>query len=1344
MKSGEMGNIFYLDLSDDALFEGWNELENPHFAPAFRWSKGESKINVQGLGKSWCSLRIHRSKTNDGYFSIWLDGKHKIFEDKAEEAKQEFSFYLPDDTDFLLLKTSPWRPCDYSASEDKRTLGVALSKACFTGFCHNYFPVIENKAEKFAKNCAEKLSNSTPEEVIRFCQEAKKSTTKTSESIAVIYGCLVYLLETFPQISIKKMDANGELSRFLATADMPYHDAGGIIYICFSRHKEAFYRSTLDEEATAQWRGNVNFLLKKQDQKMILDRPIGEVFWVTEKISLLFLAGNIYMNDSEAKFFHQMFFSKLIGLDSKIAMLKVHRAAELLEYERLKAQVEAPWCEADGRMRKEIRDFRHLYPHSEKYDLLMGLFFLRKANFDRAKRYAFIGLRRRRLDYNLCALMGDICLQMGKFEEAANYYGRMLAKNAGKNRQWMVLDNNELNADANTRKRIASLFSQAEAHSPEMLARCTEEVGRVLITERARYGSQERLVYNDGKFSIAEWKDGELHGIKSGKDVFYVGNRKREGLPNFEVEYRQGELYKEYTADINGKYILPLMALSKDSGISIDYKGVHACYDDGNKIVNRFPEGNWQYLRLEGKCGIQSAREIMIGKPIPILHRKKNKRLVLNLFIDALSMNEIKDNLPLYMPETYKFFSRGIIFRQAYGASDWTHPCTSSMFYGLELRKHQLFHERINLRQVPGYRSVAEHLHDQGYYCCNSFFDIPRFLANDAYRGYDMHLAAGVGADVYLLEALHLLEDLPTDTFLNLHFMDVHQANFNAHESWTQDINTLEIPFEQVMRNDMFVAGNENLPIEEQRDGRQNVYFSEISRLDRKLGRLYDFIIEHYKESEFLVVLHSDHGGGKTNLETRHHCNIAMMARGDGVPVRGFVDDEVVSALDYFSIYSHCCGFEPKLKTDSRLPRVFGGPGREYAVTQRLYHGQHYVISVNDLQYEYYLNTNADTLYDGKISWGDYEAHLYHHVDGRRDEVFDSELLGKYFQLAYDNFKYLDEPEMSNCKDNIFMKLLSHKIENRKTLVSIILDCRYEENIFPCLDSIMGQYMSEFSLLMLVEKSSYDFYQKNYSRVIQDTRVKLLPVSEGKKWQEISRFIKGKYLLFLEGHEVFAPTALEAMYNTAEQYKADAVENVLAFEMNSQVKGFPMDRYDQYMNKIVKGSVNWQPHKVSGNISDRISLWQNEMPKHLGCMLVSRDFLRKSSINPLQSEYGWAELFVFQLLFHAPSYVRISAPIYAYQIWDKNKDLDKSLRSLMSCMRILDEELSAIPYLQEKPELQDSVRERLYLSFEENYLKDASRERLGVAVKSLFQKHNQISRWLVEYMFMRGMEKLKV
>jgi hypothetical protein len=43
-------------------------------------------------------------------------------------------------------------------------------------------------------------------------------------------------------------------------------------------------------------------------------------------------------------------------------------------------------------------------------------------------------------------LMGDILLALGKYTEAANYYGRMLAKNAVKAvRHWMVLQNNELN-----------------------------------------------------------------------------------------------------------------------------------------------------------------------------------------------------------------------------------------------------------------------------------------------------------------------------------------------------------------------------------------------------------------------------------------------------------------------------------------------------------------------------------------------------------------------------------------------------------------------------------------------------------------------------------------------------------------------------------------------------------------------------------------------------------------------------------------------------------------------------------------------------------------------------------
>ena len=1049
----------YIDLSEDTLFENWNRLEHLKTYPMYRWSTGDSRINLREMSGVWCSIRLSGGGRVSPKFTVLLDGQIKVLEGETNTSPQNFVFYIPQGTQFFSIRSQGWRPCDYSSSRDGRTLGVGLSEVCFYTEGRPMFNMGGKLPSSFAQELIEEMEVDSPEKIIIHCEKIAKNAKTSRERIAAVYGGMMCLLKCFPSRKLSEVDIEKKLQSLIASIDMPFFDEGDEVATVFVDHANCFWRTSLDAFCKENWKNNVAFLQKKAIDGWKIEELSTKIFAVTESLVLYFVDGNIYLNYPKKELLKKLYFQNIVKQLSPheqwLILRSARMAVSLKSYRSLKSLVEAPWIATDGKLLQEIRRFKHFCPHSEKYDFLMGKFFQRRGDIKRAYRYAYIGLLRRRLDCQLSELMGNILTEMGEYKEAAGYYGRMLAKNAVKKvRHWMVLQNNELNASERTKACIARLLVLAEEKSSDLREACVEELGRVVITDRARYGSRQKLVYNDGKFSVIDFEDDEIHGIKSRENIFYPG---LSNWGNLVTEYWQGNLHKEIELNCEGQYIFPLMIFRKDTKLDISYNGLTVRYDQG-KVVRRFLPNKWQYLRLEGKCKIVSEQDFIAGKIIPINSPFKKRRLVVNLLVDALSMEEIHDNMEKFMPNTYRFFSNGTIFGQAYGISDWTHPCISSMFYGLDLRRNQLYHSRINLNQLPGYKSVADELQAQGYFCYSYVGDVARSLSNEAYCGFDMYRLIGQDSEAYIEETIKFLQTVPTNIFLNMHFDDVHDTNFNPHETWTRRIDTLGMPFDEVMKSDMFVSGNEQLTSELRREGRLSVYMHAIKELDRKLGIIYEYLERNFTEEDYLVVLHSDHGGGRYPLGTqRHHAHTCLMVRGDGVPHLGMVDNEIVSALDWFSIFEHFCEFKPKFSVDAHLPKAFGGPGRDYAVTQRLYPNQNYDLVINDLSYEYNCRTKDVLSYDAKVDMGTLECHLYRHTESGREEVFDQELLDKYFALAYEEAKYFDEPIEDN-HDNLFENLLEKQVVSN-TLVTVIIDGRDDESISSALRSFFGQTM---------------------------------------------------------------------------------------------------------------------------------------------------------------------------------------------------------------------------------------------------------------------------------------------
>ena len=106
-----------------------------------------------------------------------------------------------------------------------------------------------------------------------------------------------------------------------------------------------------------------------------------------------------------------------------------------------------------------------------------------------------------------------------------------------------------------------------------------------------------------------------------------------------------------------------------------------------------------QYINYrvpKGKVLISSEdREFRLGEVVPIIHDRKRKPLILNIFVDGLSQTVLENHMEMLMPNTYRFFREGMICTNAHTAGDWTFPSIASIVTGQTMANHKMLHSKL-------------------------------------------------------------------------------------------------------------------------------------------------------------------------------------------------------------------------------------------------------------------------------------------------------------------------------------------------------------------------------------------------------------------------------------------------------------------------------------------------------------------------------------------------------------------------------------------------------------------------------------------------------------------------
>ena len=425
---------------------------------------------------------------------------------------------------------------------------------------------------------------------------------------------------------------------------------------------------------------------------------------------------------------------------------------------------------------------------------------------------------------------------------------------------------------------------------------------------------------------------------------------------------------------------------------SEDMQDVHVQEEDKTPL-DICPQGfEPRPIRFEKKVQLTSDKPFSISAPVFLRHQKGCRRLVLNILADGLSWAKQKQLNYADVPCICHFFQDGIIFDDNFSVAEYTYPSLASIETGMHMHHSQIFHHDRYMELSQQYRTLSEQMANLGYYPVALMAD-PELLTNGVGRGY-ARMVVNVGTEMHIAPAVdrllrHLDAFAETDNFVFLHICDTHPYADNVQPL---EYSMTHYPLESFRGNEgkasVFLSAH---PMAREANRKH------IRRTDRFLEVLFAYVQAHYNKEEVMINLYSDHGTAVYDedwLLADNHVGAALMCYGGGVPALGHVN-ELTSNLDLYKIMGHVLGFPADMNyLDGELPKVFGGRGHEYVISNSIYHGQTYKLAIHTKRHEFRLETKALTQEDGSVDMRDFNYHMF---DRKTHEAVADRALADYF-----------------------------------------------------------------------------------------------------------------------------------------------------------------------------------------------------------------------------------------------------------------------------------------------------------------------------------------------------------
>lgn len=239
---------------------------------------------------------------------------------------------------------------------------------------------------------------------------------------------------------------------------------------------------------------------------------------------------------------------------------------------------------------------------------------------------------------------------------------------------------------------------------------------------------------------------------------------------------------------------------------------------------------------------------------------------------------------------------------------------------------------------------------------------------------------------------------------------------------------------------------------------------------------------------------------------------------------------------------------------------------------------------------------------------------------------------------AEESMRYLK----SKCIDIHFplIEKINGIVDSEVTLILPLYgSCK---NVKISLESLLSQKFSDFRLIVTdagLNNNALKICQEMENNF--DGRMKILTGVPKEKLLEAGlQAAKGRYVMFINGNEVFLPETLEILHNIIESTRADVVHTSNYFLQNYAGNL-------SVVNEEQGWGENLQPLIVFKSIRDKIiALSRNMLSTSIYNKLIRREFLEEEKISlPYDTEIiCWT--FILQCLCLSEKYIRIAKPLY--------------------------------------------------------------------------------------------------
>lgn len=700
----------------------------------------------------------------------------------------------------------------------------------------------------------------------------------------------------------------------------------------------------------------------------------------------------IYEDPDDVQLFHLM-----LQADALPEILDEQQEAALAEAFRRYIDFSREICVAVDRvtevmnqpipsMLAQIELLRAYNPYDERYNLLLGKYYLVLQDYTRAE--AHLKLFMETNQHNLVAMLFLVLLyrQQGRTIEEAQLICKLLLMRG------QIFGKRGEDVLQSQQNRLEELKQEL----PGDIADLFPYMGNFLLFPAKR---QDLISDSKGNSCMmadyvfpyemdkAKWNlfvglapvtdaelqlDRLLYLMQEVPREFY--NTKFNGWTTVKLDTRLSKTYKKWQVP-EAKASLACAVMATNGGQKLTVKTKGKSYDAA------FPAYFYRELRLTPGTEIESDQPFIVAKPVELRHSPRRKKLCLGIFLDAGSYHYLRSQNFSCAPNIRSFFEKGIIFDNNYTTGEYTFSVAASLMTGTYITRNQFYLDKAYTRLSENLLSLGEKFSDGGYFC-SSFCAGLSGVSTQLMRGFDKITSQAsynypISSSVAdLIEQLKAYEE--TDNFVWLYNLEMHKI-FN--ELLCPLSLQVKEPFEKVYGEEGVEKNTAS--VHQKYSWRKTQHYQHCwETADFNLGILFRYIEEHYAPDEYVITLFSDHGVTAVDNDEfilkPAHTHTCFMVRGAGVPARGIVTDEVTSAVDLYPTLCHLAGlpYDPE-KIDGVLPKAFGGPGREYTLTEVLFPSQTYKLCVRDLKYELRILADSKTLYDGSVNLDSYTATLY-------------------------------------------------------------------------------------------------------------------------------------------------------------------------------------------------------------------------------------------------------------------------------------------------------------------------------------------------------------------------------